>query len=360
MELIIANSRKEKIEILTFYKSQYLDNPLRRDSLSGLLKGILFETSVMSQSIKILPLMVKKDGIIIMSCILAKALRMEDYLQISFFESRVYNKEAFDIIYSKAVEISKLWNTQKICASLNIHVNYGLGFLADSYDKPQSFGMAHNDEFIHRYFNEYNFQPIPMVTFYKNMEKEFTLLDERLRARISKRYTVRPADFNNMEHEAKVYTRINNDAFKDHPFYYKRVEAEDLELFKDFKLLLKKDNLIFVERDGKEVGFMLWYPDFHQIMDQRETIGLKTVINTLIKKKKLTKFKIVEMGIIKEEQKKGAILALFDYCFNVTKGRFKSFESGWVLKENIMSGNFGYKWADGVEKNYVAYVKELK
>lgn len=359
MELIIANSKKEKKELLMFYKSQYYDNMLRRDSLSGLLKGILFETSVMSKSIKTIPLMIKEDGIIIMSCVLANASRMDDYLQISFFESKVYNKEAFDMLYNKALETSKLWSTNKICASLNIHVNYGLGFLADSYHKPQSFGLAHNDEFIHTYFNDYGFEPIHMVNFYKDMDKDFALINERMRERLGKRYKVRSADFSNMEEEAKVYTRINNDAFKDHLFYYERVEEEDLEIFKDFKLLLKKENLLFVEKDGVEVGFMLWYPDLHQIMSQRETIGLKTLINNSLRNDKITKFKIVEMGVIKEEQKNGAILALFDHCFNLTKGKYKSFESGWVLKENIMSGNFGYKWSDGVEKNFVAYIKEL-
>ena len=359
MELIIATTRTQRNEILRFYKSQYYDNPLRRDSLSGLLKGILFETSVMTKSIKTLPLIIKDSGVIVMICVLAKASRMDDYLQISFFESKTYNMKAFDMIYNKAVETCQLWSTNKISASLNIHVNYGLGFLADSYDKSQSFGLAHNDEFIHRYFNEYGFEPIHMVNFYKDMDKDFSLINEKMRERLGKRYTVRPADFSNMEQEAKVYTRINNDAFKDHLFYYERIEAEDLEIFKDFKLLLKKENLLFVEKDGVEVGFMLWYPDFHQIMGQRETVGLKTVINNTLNNSKITKFKIVEMGVIKQEQKHGAILALFDYCFNLTKGRYKSFESGWVLKENTMSGNFGYKWADKVGKNFVAYIKEL-
>lgn len=82
--------------------------------------------------------MIKKDGIVIMSCVLANASRMDDYLQISFFESKEYNKEAFDLTYNKAAKMSKLWSANKISASLNIHVNYGLGFLADSYDKNQS------------------------------------------------------------------------------------------------------------------------------------------------------------------------------------------------------------------------------
>lgn len=49
---------------------------------------------------------------------------------------------------------------------------------------------------------------------------------------------------------------------------------------------------------------MLWYPDFHQLMSSKETVGLKTVINNKLFNHKIDKFKIVEMGIIEEEQKK--------------------------------------------------------
>jgi hypothetical protein len=359
LELIVPKTKKEKRELLRFYKSQYLNNPLRRDSLSGLLEGVLFETSVMNQSMQTLPLMIKKDKTIVMMCVIAKAWRLPTYLQISFFESKDEHMDAFKMLFDKAMEISRLWGTEKICASLNIHVNYGLGFLADAYHRPQSFGMAHNDPYIHGYFEAFGFQAIPMVTFYKDMKKEFQIIGERLRERLNKRYTVRHADFKNIKKEAKIYTEINNDAFSNHPFYYKRVEAEDLELFKNFKWLLKPENLLFVEKAGQPVGFMLWYPDFHQIMKPKESIGLRTVIRAALWKEKLTRFKIVEMGIIQEEQKKGAILALFDHCFRITKDKYAFFESGWVLKENTMSGSLGYKWSDGIDKNYIAYVKEL-
>ena len=359
MELIIADFKKLKKELLGFYRSQYHDNELRRDSLSGLLEGILFEKSVMCHSVETIPLMVKSEGSVIMCCVLARASRMKEYLQISFFESSRYSTEAFELIYAQALYSAQKWGTQKICASLNIHVNYGLGFLSDSYDRPQSFGMAHNYEFIHRYFREHGFEEIPMVTFFKDMKNEFSLIDESMRKRLAGRYTVRTADLRNIEREALIYTRLNNDAFRDHLFYYMRDEKEDLELFRDLRFLIRNENLLFVQKDGVEVGFMLWYPDFHELMDQRETVGVRTVIKTAMKRNSLRKFKIVEMGVIKEEQKKGAILALFDCCLSLTKGRYDSFESGWVLKENYLSGNFGYKWADGVSKTYSAYVKEL-
>ena len=105
MELIIANSKKEKKDFLNFYISQYHNHELRRDSLSGLLKGILFEQSVMSKSIEIVPLIVKNNDEIVMCCLLAKASRMQEYLQMSFFESKEYCIEGFNLVYAKAEEI---------------------------------------------------------------------------------------------------------------------------------------------------------------------------------------------------------------------------------------------------------------
>lgn len=359
MELTVCNSITHKRKLLKFYKSQYLNHPLKRDSLSGLLKGVLFNKSVMNKSIELLPLYITENNEIIMSCVLAKASRMPNSIQISFFESKEKNKKAFKMIYDKAMETASLWKTSEIIASLNIHVNYGLGFLSDSYDKPQSFGMAHNDDYIHEYFEDVGFEKIPMVTFYKDMSDDFHIINDQLRERIKKRYTVRPASFKELKQESSLYTFINNDAFRSHRFYYPRVEEEDFELFRDFKHLLKPENLLFVEKKGKAVGFMLWYPDFHQIMNPNETVGLKTVIKNKIIGHQIDRFKIVEMGVIEKEQKRGAILALFDYCFSVTKDRYNYFESGWILKENFDSANFGYKWSDGISKIYTAYVKNI-
>ena len=164
----------------------------------------------------------------------------------------------------------------------------------------------------------------------------------------------------NLKAEADLYNDLNNDAFSDHVFYYKRDPDEDLELFKNFKPLLKSENLLFVEKKGKAVGFMLWYPDFNEIINPGESVGLKTFIRYKLLNKKIGMFKVVEMGIIKEEQGFGGVLALFDYCHEKTKTRFKSFESSWVLSDNIKSRSFGDKWSDGISKTYKAYIKELK
>lgn len=358
MNLVVVDSKNKKA-FLKFYKKQYVNNPLKRDSLSGLVKGLLYGKSELCKSVDLEPLIVMEKNKIIMICILAYAHRLPDYIQMGFFESEEFNVVAFQFIMDRAKKLAREKGATKISGSLNIHVNYGLGFLASDYDKKQSFGMAHNPEFYHKYFEINGFKAIEMISYKKNMMNMDELLDEDLRKKIDGSYTVREVDFRNLKSETNIYTDINNEAFREHLFYYPRKKEEDFELFKDLRFLLKSENLLFVEKSGEPVGFMLWYPDFHQLMKPSETVGLRTVIKNKLFSKRLRTFKIVEMGVIPGEQSKGAILALFDYCFQCTKGKFDQVESGWILADNMKSKNFGIKWADGESKQYKAYIKDL-
>lgn len=294
-----------------------------------------------------------------MICVLAYGYRMPDFLQISFFESEKYTPKGFKLILDRSRNLAKKYGASKISASLNIHVNYGLGFLASDYDKRQSFGMAHNPDFYHRYFQDSGFKAIEMVSYKKNFRNMGNLLNPHTKRKINGKYNVRKINFKDFEKEINLYTEINNKAFKDHLFYYPRNSEEDMELFKELKFLLREDNLLFVERDGIPVGFMLWYPDFYELVRKGKSVGVWTVIKNKLFYKKITTFKIVEIGVIPSEQNRGAILALFDYCFQLTKGKYDNFESSWILKDNKKSKAFGIKWADGESKKYKAYIKEL-
>ncbi|MBK5263513.1 MAG: hypothetical protein JJE17_13260, partial [Peptostreptococcaceae bacterium] len=264
MELIKADGKNRKI-FLDFYRSQYVNNPLRRDALSDLVKGLIYGKLELCKSLELEPYLVMDYNKIIMICLLAYAHRMPDYLQIGFFESSEFNMEAFMLIMKRAEEFAAEKSATKISGSLNIHVNYGLGFLASDYDKEQSFGLAHNQEFYHRYFVENGFKTIEMVTYKKNISNKQKLLHPKVKDKIEAKYKVREINLKSLKSEIAIYTRINNEAFADHLFYYPRNEAEDFELFKELKYLLKPENLLFVEKAGVPVGFMLWYPDFNKL-----------------------------------------------------------------------------------------------
>ena len=358
MKLIQVNNKNKK-DFIKFYEDKYLNNLLKRNSMSGLLKDLLNGKSEVCKMVDLEPVMVVENSKIIMISVLAYAHRLPEFLQIGFFEASKLDMGAFKLILNKAESLAKEKGASKISGSLNIHVNYGLGFLASDYDKKQSFGMPHNPEYYHEFFKKNGFNTIPMVSYKKDMNTIKELFSESLIKRLENRYRVRGVNFKDLKNEAKIYTEVNNKAFAGHLFYYERKAEEDLELFKDFQFLLKSENLLFVEKDGQAVGFMLLYPDFHQLMNPDETVGLKTVIKNKIYPNKINTFKVVEMGVIPQEQSKGAILALFNHCFNFTKDKYDSFESGWVLEENFKSKSFGIKWSDGADKYYSAYIKDV-
>lgn len=359
MDLVKINDLNKK-QFIKFYEDRYLNNSIKRNSMSSMLKGLINGKSIMCKSVDLEPLMVEDNGKIIMISILAYAYRMPDFLQIGFFEAIEDNPSAFKLILDRAKLLAKEKGATKISGSLNIHVNYGLGFMSSDYDSWQGFGTPHNPPFYNSLFENEDFTSLDMVSFKKDMTQMEPLFPEKLRDKLKNRYNVREVNFSNLVREAKIYTEINNEAFLNHPFYYTREAEEDLELFKEFKYLLRPENLLFVERDGIPVGFMLWYPDFHNLMSPRETIGLFTVIKSKLFPHKMNSFKIVEIGVIPSEQNRGAIMALFDYCYNTAKGKYDSFESGWVLENNRKSFALGEKWADGIHKKYKAFVKEVK
>lgn len=358
MELLNIN-KSNKNQFIKFYEERYLNNPLKRDSMSSLLKGLLNGTSVMCESVFLEPVMVVENGKILMIAVLAHAYRMPYILQISFFEAIEENEEAFSMILRRANSLAKEKGAKKISGTLNIHVNYGLGFLASNYDSKQGFGSPHNPEFYNTLFEDQGFETIDMVSFKKNMNDMDPLFSESIYKKLSKRYTIRNVNFKALDNESKIYTELNNEAFSNHPFYYKRDYNEDLELFKDFKFLLSPENLLFIERDKKPVGFMLWYPDFHNLMKPNESVGLKTVIRSKLFPNRMRTFKIVEIGVIPSEQNKGAIMMLFDHCYKLARNKYDSFESGWVLADNRKSFALGDKLADGIHKKYKAFIKDV-
>jgi len=356
MELKILNAN-EGLEYYKFYKSIYKSRPKKKDDMASMLLSILKNKSTINKRIKLKPVLVYDGGVPIMGALLTQVDDMSETLQISFFEAVSEEAAAFSLILEEARATGEAWGATLISGSLNIHVNYGLGFLTSHYDCESSFGMNYNPAFYNRLFIEAGFDTIDLVT-YKQAMKHFELpVSGRLLERLNAKYTVRTMDYHHFKRDIQIYTELNNDAFKHHLFYFERNFSEDYELFKPFKILLKEENLLIVEKDHKPIGFMLWYPDFNELIPSGKSLSIKTVIDHKLLHKKISTFKIVEIGVIESEQNTGAILSLFDALYKRTKGQYAYCESSWILKSNKDSSNFGIKWSEGPYKSYAAYTR---
>jgi len=394
MELIrLTNKDAEKY--LKFYRGVYRSYPKKKDDMGDFLERILEGKSPLNQRLDFVPVLVCKeqDGkkpkwspgkngkIPIMGAVLARCHGLPEYLQISFFEATEKNSEAFSLILKAAETLAKKWDCKTLTGGLNLHVNYGLGFLGEDTDEA-GFGMNYNPLFYNDLFREAGFFQRELVTYQLEMKDYRLPLKEETRSRLTKNYYVEKTRWKKLKKTVETYTTLNNRCFTTHPYYYPRVPEEDYELFKPFTWLLRDENLLFVyrreeqsavdeEKQGERrnrkrnkrkkepVGFMLWYPDYNELIPEGKSVGMKTLWDLKVRKKPISKMKIVEMGVIPEERNRGAILALFQELEKHVVGKYQVLESSWVLGSNEASKAFGIRWADGEGKGYAVYERAL-
>ena len=352
IEVVDRSSIKD---YLAFCKKVYTNNVYYRDSMSTILKSILTGKAQICKSSMVLPVMVLDSEKVVAVCIFALVDRLNDTLQITFFEALENQEQAVKMIVDYGKKLARRHGAGKILLGLNFHVNYGLGFLADQYQCVPSFGTAYNPPYYIDYFKPHADEQFNLVSYLAKVDNFDVRVDKRLMDRVAAKYKVRKMNFSKFTKEVETYTNLNNEAFKHHKFYYQRRLEEDLELFKQFKVLLKEENMLFLEENGKAIGFMLWYPDFNELIGAGETVGLKTVLKNRLLPNKIRKFKIVELGVLPEYHKKGAVLALFHKCRELVQGRYDYCESGWILEDNLASRGLGMRWADQEYKHYQVF-----
>jgi len=342
---------------LRFCRQVYARHPQQRDLTTAMLKDLLSGRAVICSSSWLKPLMVINDEQqVVAACLLAVVDRLPRLMQITFFEALPQQEAAVALLIQAAREAALTRSATAISVGLNLHVNYGLGLLASHFDTPQSFGSAYNPPEYLSYFAPYGGHEMKLVSYLTHMPSFDFSAGRRLMERLPQSFHVRPARFHKLTEEAALYTQLNNAAFGRHAFYYPRRQAEDLELFRSFRHFLRPENLLFAYQGATPVGFMLWYPDFNQLIPPGEGPGLKALVKNRLMGHQINRFKIVELGVIPAFQKTGAVLSLFDACHRLTKDRFEWCEAGWILSDNRASTGFGRRWAHEAYKEYRVYL----
>jgi len=354
MELLFC-SEDDCREYMIFVKSIYKSFPNYKDYSSPVLKMFLYKEGAFCRNSEIIPVMVKEKGYVIAAYIYIISKNYPDVLQVAFFEALEGCQGAVDLIMEKARQMCIKRGLNKITVGLNGHVNYGIGFLCDRFDECLSFGSSFTPPYYAEYFLKYNPKQYKMVSFCGDMDMLNFENENKILERVNKKFNYREADFKNFRSEMKIYTDLNNVCFKEHPFYFKRTYQEDYELFYDLKHFIRGENIIFAECGEIPIGYMLWYPDFNELIGSGKTIGAGTFIKNKLFAKNIKKFKIVEIAILPEYQQSGAILGLFSECYKKTINRYKSYETSWIFEDNFKSRNFGVKWAENEYKHYVAF-----
>jgi hypothetical protein len=282
---------------------------------------------------KVLPYIIRDGNDIVGRFALIRDNNLHDYLQVSFFEALPEQGNLLDLIRTEAKK--HFPNLKKIVVGLNGHLNYGAGFLLNRFDEPPLFGLPYTMPHYPSYFSELNQRR--MFSFRFRMEEYIKWAESYRPPKKMNGLEVRFMDKKQLTRESSIYTFLNNRAFASHPFWAFREDEEDLELFYPFRFLLRNENLIIAELNGKPVGFFLWYPDFNELVTSQRDLNFGDVLK-FRSGKRIKVFRFTEIGVLPELQKSTVGFSLLMKSIPVFKKYgFEYCEGGFIFEENTSS-----------------------
>jgi len=314
-------------------KLVYSGNPYYRGTEASIEKMLLNMKSAFNQHAEVKLFLLEVDNRPVGRFALIKDHFLKDYLQVSYFEALPDLEAVLSLIKQTAKKYFP--GLKKLVIGLNGHLNYGAGILMNRFDEVPMFGLPYNPPYYKDYFSSCSRND--MVTFRFDMH-EFN--DWALKVNLLKPVDglkVRFMNKKDIKQESAIYTWLNNQAFPEHPYWAKRENEEDLELFYPFRWLLDNENLIIAEVHKKPVGFFLWYPDFNQLTSTQKDLGLKELLAYRMGKK-IDTFRFTEIGIIPKYQKSIVSWELIlKSLLPIEKQGFDYCEGGFIFEKNRAS-----------------------
>ena len=331
----------------------YRNDPAYRDNTTALLKLILNSQSCFARGAEIWPItVINTQGVSLACALLIRSRFQPDTMQVGFLEVVHGSPNPLKLLIKEACSKARHYKCTNVLIGSNGHVNHGLGLLAGPFGYRPSFGSAYNPPHYIQMLAPLAHRTETLVTYCHDVATSPISTNPRWIGRVTGKFNVRQGNFRRMKSEIAIYTQLNNQSFAEHSYYFERTSAEDLELFQAFGPLLREENFLVAEHNGRPVGFLLWYPDFNELVSPGNTAGLATLLRYRLLGQRPMRCKIAELGVLPEFRNSGAILALVAHCYSLVRGKYRIAESGWILEYTRLSIALNTRWHGKADKTY--------
>lgn len=327
-----------KEELKHFYiicKEVYKYTNLHRSTTDDVVRLLIEGSSSFHTHASVTPFNILEDDRPVGRFALIHDQKLPNYIQVSFFEALPGLSGLVDSIKKQSQTLYP--KCKQMVVGLDGHLNYGAGILLNRFDEPPVFGLPYTPAYYKEYFKELNARNMFSFRF---RTKEFIEYGKKVNKIMKiKGIIVRTMNKRKLKRDAEIYTYLNNACFSKHPYWSERSVEEDFELFYPFRFLIREENLIFAEHNGKPIGFCLWYPDFNQLVKGDQHLGLRHVLRYRFANP-INTFRFTEIAVLPEYRISPAGVAMmFNMFQSIEKLGYQYGEGGFIFEENTNSIN---------------------
>jgi len=313
----------------------YEGNPCHRSTEVSLTRLLVDGPTAFRRHATVSARLLWNNGDVVGRCALIHDRKMPEFVQVAFFEALPGLNGVVDALLVAASALHT--GASKLLIGLNGHLNYGAGILLDRFDEPPVFGLPYTPPYYPDYFaglycrKSISFR-FPLKGIYDWARRAGGTFD-------TGGVTVRFLNKRQLRKDIELYTYIDNQSFSNTPYWYwsNREPEENYELFHPFRHLMKEEDLLFAEKEGKPVGFLLWYPDFNGLARPGEDIGLRHLLRYKFANP-IRATRLAEVAVLPEYRRLPVMATLLLKSLPTVERRgYETCEGGFIFEENRAS-----------------------
>ncbi len=317
--------------------------PQSRSTDSTILERLLGGRSAYHRHARVWPFLIESGGAAVGRVMLIHDENLGQYVQAGYFAAEPGLPGVRAAIEAQARLTCP--GVPRLVVGLNGHVNHPTGILTDGFEPP-TFGYTWNPPYYSGYFVgllarpmvSYRFETGPIIRYVDSIRASFQ----------PGQVTTRNMDGRQLHREVNIYTELNNASLSQHPYWSKRQFDEDWEILQPFRSLLNDENLIFAEVKGEAVGFLLWYPDFNQLVSRPgEHLNLWRILQFKIRNP-IRCVRLAAIGVKAAHRGGPAVPAMLMRMTDaVRRGPYEFCEGGYIFEENTSSMGMTLSFIEG-------------
>jgi hypothetical protein len=254
----------------------------------------------------------------------------------------INDQKISDALIDTAAAYLKAQGMTSIQGPMNPGTNYECGLLVDKYDDAPQVMMTYNPAYYETLLTNKGFVKAMDLLAY-NLSPAIVLpkvvLDIAERAEKKSRVTYRTVNLKNWKAELDIIFDIYNSAWEANWGFVPMSKEEFAHTAKDMKSIVDPSLIQYAMVDGVEAGFILTIPDLNQIFKTIPSGNLSpmALYKLLTPKKRITRARVIMMGIKKEYRKMGLETLLYRNTQTalLKNDKIKNVELSWILESNL-------------------------
>jgi len=258
-----------------------------------------------------------------------------------FYES-IDHLEVAEKLFSAAKDYLLAEGLSSIQGPMNPGTNYECGLLVDRFDDAPQIMMTYNPHYYATHFEKLGFTKAMDLLAY-NVDAHFTMpkiiMDIAERTEKKSKVTFRTLNLKRWNQEIDTMFDIYNSAWESNWGFVPMTKDEFYHTAKDLKSIVNPELVHFALVDGVEAGFILTLPDLNQVFKKIPSGNLSpmAIYKILTAKKRMTRVRVITMGIKKEYRKIGLETLLYKHNHIAIKKNplIKNIEMSWILESNL-------------------------